>query len=174
MRQQAKEKIKALVEKYEQIKTSGKLKSYTEQETKNSLISPLLEALGWDITNKNEVSAEENIISSGRVDYGIYLNGRVKFYLEAKKLSVDLQREEFANQAIRYSWNKGVTWAVLTDFERFKVFNAQEIDKSLSDKQFFEIPYTEYIKRFDQLWLLSKEASTKIIWAIGFCNPKKE
>ena len=39
-----------------------------------------------------------------------------------------------------------------------KVFNAQVIDKSLFDKLFFEIKYTEYIDRFDQLWLLSKES----------------
>ncbi|MDP3056983.1 MAG: N-6 DNA methylase [bacterium] len=162
MQEQAKEKIKALVEKYEKIKSSGKLKSYTEEETKKDLILPLLEALGWNVFDKNEVSAEEHIISSGRVDYGIYLNGRAKFYLEAKKLSADLQREDFANQSIRYSWNKGVTWAVLTDFESFKVFNAQEIDKSLADKLLFEIPYTQYLERFDeQLSLLSKEAFEK-------------
>ncbi|MBU4368783.1 N-6 DNA methylase, partial [Patescibacteria group bacterium] len=160
--QQAREKIKALVEKYEEIQSSGKLKSYTEEETKKDLILPLIEALGWNVYDKNEVSAEEHIISSGRVDYGVYLNGRAKFYLEAKKLSVDLQREEFANQSIRYSWNKGVTWAVLTDFERLKVFNAQEIDKSLTDKLLFEIPYTQYLERFDeQLSLLSKESFEK-------------
>lgn len=159
--EQVKEKIKALVEKYEKIKSSGKLKSYTEEETKKDLILPLLEALGWNVVDKNEVSAEEQI-SGDRVDYGFYLNGRIKFYLEAKKLSVDLQREEFANQSIKYSWNKGVTWAVLTDFERLKVFNAQEIDKSLGDKLLFEIPYTQYLERFDeQLSLLSKEAFEK-------------
>lgn len=162
MKSEAKEKIKALVEKYEEIRRSGKLKSYTEEETKKDLILPLLEALGWDVFDKNEVSAEENIISSGRVDYGVYLDGRAKFYLEAKKLSADLHREEFANQSIKYSWNKGVTWAVLTDFESLKVFNAQEIDKSLGDKLLFEIPYTKYLERFDeQLILLSKEAFEK-------------
>lgn len=161
MQEQAKEKIKALVEKYELVRNSGKLKSYTEEETKKDLILPLLEALGWNVFDKNEVSAEEQI-SGDRVDYGVYLNGRVKFYLEAKKLSADLHREDFANQSIKYSWNKGATWAVLTDFESLKVFNAQEIDKSLADKLLFEIPFTQYFERFDeQLSLLSKEAFEK-------------
>lgn len=158
MEKEAKEKIKTLVEKYEQVRQTGKLRSYTEEETKKDFILPLFKVLGWDVDNKNEVSAEESIISSGRVDYGFYLNDRVKFYVETKKLSVDLHKEEFANQAIRYSWNRGATWAILTDFESLKVFNAQDIEKSLADKKFFEIPYTEYLKRFDQLWLLSKEA----------------
>ncbi len=157
MRKEAKEKIKKLVEKYEKVKMTGKLKSYTEEETKKDFILPLFEVFGWDTYNKNEVSAEESI-SSGRVDYGFYLNSRIKFYLEAKKLSADLHKEEFANQAIRYSWNKGAVWAILTDFESIKVFNAQDIEKELSDKLFFEIPYDKYLERFDQLSLLSKEA----------------
>ena len=154
----AKQKIKKLVEKYEQVVKSGQLKKYSEEQTKKDFIMPLFEALGWDVFSKNEVSAEESIKSSGRVDYGFYLNGRPKFYLEAKSLKTDLHRQEYANQAIRYSWNKGVTWAVLTDFESIKVFNAEAISKFLFDKMFFEISHSEFIERFDQLWLLSKEA----------------
>src|SRR3990167_2437145 len=160
MKEVAQEKIRALVEKYNEVKAAGKLKSYTEEETKKEFILPLFEALGWEVHKKEEVSAEEKI-SSSFVDYGFYSDGRVKFYLEAKKLGADLHKEEFANQAIRYSWNKGATWAVLTDFESIKVFNAQVIDGSLSDKLFFEISCTEYLERLDQLWLLSKESFNK-------------
>ena len=172
MQEEAKEKIGLLVEKYERVKNAGKLKSYTEEETKKDFILPLFEILGWDIYNKNEVTAEESI-SSGRVDYGFYLNNRIKFYLETKRLSADLHKEEFANQAIRYSWNKGATWAVLTDFESIKVFNAQDIKRSLADKLYFEIPYTDYLSRFDQLWLLSKKSFRQIDNSIFslICSP---
>ena len=67
--------------------------------------------------------------------------------------------EKFAFQAINYSWNKGITYAILTDFESIKVFNAQRIDKiNLMDKLVFEIHYTKYIEEFDTLWHLSKTA----------------
>src|SRR3990167_2387051 len=112
--EQAKAAVGKLIDKYESVKTAGRLPRYTEEDTKKYFIVPLFEALGWDVYNRNEVTAEEQI-SGDRVDYGFYLNGRAKFYLEAKKLSADLHREEYARQAIRYSWNKGVTWAVLTD-----------------------------------------------------------
>ncbi len=157
MQNEIQKKIKELINKYEEVKTSGKLRSYSEEETKRGFIEPLFEALGWDFTNKREISMEESI-SSKRVDYGFYLNDRVKFYLEAKPLKADLHKKEYADQAIRYSWNKGATWAVLSDFESTKVFNAQDIKKSLADKLFFEISYSDYLKRFDQLWLLSKES----------------
>jgi len=156
--EKAKEKIKKLVEKYEEVKNSNRLKLYTEEETKKDFILPLFEVLGWDISIKKEVSAEEHIISSGRVDYGFYLNDRIKFYLEAKPLKADLNREEYANQAIRYAFNKGAVWAVLTDFESVKVFNAQDRERALYDKLLFEIPYTQFLERFNELWLLSKEA----------------
>lgn len=152
-----KEKIEELVRKYQTAKTSGKLRTYSEEETKKDFIAPLFEALGWDVRNKNEVSAEESQ-SGGRADYGFYINGRAKFYLEAKKITADLYRADFANQAVRYSWNKGVTWAVLTDFENIKVFNTQDIKRSLADKQFFDIHCDEYLKRFDELRLLSRDS----------------
>lgn len=118
------DKIRDLVQKYKYLKDSKKINNYNEEETKKDFILPLFEALGWNVHDKYEVSAEEKQ-SDGRVDYGFYLDGRTKFFLEAKSLKADLHRVEFANQAVRYSWNKDVTWAVLTDFESIKVFNAQ-------------------------------------------------
>ncbi len=154
---QAQEKIKFLVDKYKAVKASGRLDTYTEEETKKDLILPLFEALDWDIFEKNEVTAEEQI-SGDRVDYGFYLNGRIKFYLETKKLSVDLHKEEYAKQAIRYSWNKGVTWAVLTDFESLIIFNALSPEKTLAGKKYLSFTCEEYLTRFDELWRLSREA----------------
>ncbi len=160
MQKEAKEKIKKLVKKYEEAKASGKLKSYSEEETKKGFIEPLFEMLGWDVSNKKEVSLEESI-SSQRVDYGFYLDERIKFYLEAKKFNVDLYSEDFANQAIRYSFNKGAVWAVLTNFETLIIFNAQDIERKLTDKKLLTIHYNEYVDKFDKLCLLSKEAFEK-------------
>jgi len=156
-KQQAKEKIKILVAKYEAEKVAGKIARYSEEETKRGFIEPLFEALGWEFFNKEEVTLEEQI-SGDRVDYGFYLNGQPKFYLEAKKLSVDLHREDYAKQAIRYSWNKGVTWAVLTDFEGLIIFNALSPEKSLAGKKYLSFTCEEYATRFDELWRLSKES----------------
>lgn len=154
---QAKERIEELIGKYQQILASGKIKTYTEEETKKDLILPLFAALGWDVFDRNEVTAEEQI-SGDRVDYGFYLNGRIKFYLETKKLSVDLHKEEYAKQAIRYSWNKGVTWAVLSDFESLIIFNALSPEKSLAGKKYLSFNYEEYSARFEELWQISREA----------------
>jgi len=158
---EAKQKIQQLVEKYEKVRKQGQIKKYSEEDTKKDFILPLFDALGWNTADRNEVSSEEHIKSAGRVDYALYINGRPKFYLEAKALEANLHKEDFAEQAIKYSWNKGVTWAGLTDFESIKIFNAEAVSEYLGYKLVFEIPYNEYVSRFEQLWQLSKEAFEK-------------
>jgi type I restriction-modification system DNA methylase subunit len=155
---EAKRKIQELVSKYEQVKLSGRIDKYSEQDTKDSFVRPMFEALGWDFDDREEVSKEEFVNSAGRVDYGIYLNNQPKLFIEAKKLNADIHKPEFAEQAIRYCFNRVVTWAVLTDFESLKVFNAQNVSENLSNKLYFEIPYSQYVERFDQIWQLSKES----------------
>lgn len=111
--------------------------------------------MGWDF--EEEVWSEIDVIKK-RVDYSFRINGIDKFFIEAKPLKADLDNEIYIKQAINYSWNKGVTWAVLTDFESIKIFNAQSESKSLLDKLVFELPCSEYLIDFERLWLLSKES----------------
>ena len=118
-KEQAKKKIKELIEKYESEKSAGKIKQYTEAETKTGFIEPLFQALGWDTQSRDEVGLE-NQVSAGRVDYSFKLAGIVEFYLEAKALRVDLDKPDYTEQALNYAWHKGVVWTVLTDFEAVK------------------------------------------------------
>src|SRR3990167_9499517 len=159
-KQEAKQQIQKLVEKYERVREAGKVKSYNEAQTRNEFIEPLFEFLGWDMRNltaDNEVTTEENV-SGGRVDLAFRLGNIPVIFLEAKAMKVDLDEGKWAEQAINYSWNKGVTWAVLTDFESVKIFNAEIPPKSISQNLFIELSCLDFINRFDQLWLLSKES----------------
>ena len=159
-KQEAKHKIAKLVEKYEKLVDERKVKSYNEAQKRNEFIEPLFGFLGWDmrnLENPGEVTTEENV-SKGRVDLAFRLNHIPVMFLEAKALRVDLDEWKWAEQAINYSWNKSVTWAILTDFEGIKIFNAEIPPKSLSQNLFFELKWYEYLDRFEQLWLLSKES----------------
>lgn len=149
-------KVKILVDRFNSLSEQEK-NQYNEEQTKGYFIRPLFEALGWDFSNSNEVSFEEKVAGGKRADYEFKLNGIPKVYLEAKSIKTDLDLEQHARQAINYAWNKGVTWAVLTDFESIKVFNAQGQSKLLADKMVFEILCAEYLTD-ERLWLLSKES----------------
>ena len=159
-KEEAKQQIQKLVEKYQRVAETGKIKSYNEAQTRNEFIEPLFEFLGWDmrnLTTDNEVTTEENV-SGGRVDLAFRFNGIPALFLEAKAMKVNLDEWKWAEQAINYSWNKSVTWAILTDFESIKIFNAEIPPKSISQNLFIELNCRDFINRFDQLWLLSKES----------------
>ncbi len=156
----AKEEIRKLVEKYNRLVESGKLKSYNEEMTKKDFILPLFRALGWSVEDGEEVTAEEKV-SRGRVDYAFRIEGIPKLFLEAKALKIDLDKVEFAEQAINYAWHKGAMWAVLTDFEGIKVFNAEWKSQNPLQNMFFGITCFQFLDKFEQLWLLSRESLEK-------------
>lgn len=156
----AKQQVKELVEKYDKIVSEDLVSKYNEERTKIEFIDPLFEALGWDVrnrTHRDEVTREERV-SKGRVDYGFRINGIPKFFLEAKSLKADLDNPQFADQAINYAWHKGCTWAVLTDFEAIKIFNAEWKTANLFQNRFISLDCNQFLEQFDQLWLLSKES----------------
>ena len=153
----AEQQIKELVEKYNRVVEENRVSKYNEEMTKKDFILPLFRALGWSVENSSKVTAEETI-SKKRVDYGFRINGIPKFFLEAKPLKADLNNPQFADQAINYSWHKGCTWAVLTDFEIIKVFNAEWKTTDLRQSLFFSLESHQFLERFDQLWLLTKES----------------
>lgn len=156
-REKAKMRVKELIGKYDKIVVEKRFVRYNEEMTKKDFILPLFRALGWNIEDSYEVTAEERV-SKGWVDYGFRIDGIPKFFLEAKPLKADLSNPTFAEQAINYAWHKGCTWAVLTDFEELKVFNAEWKTTELHQSLFFSIDCHQFLERFDQLWLLSKES----------------
>lgn len=60
-KEQAKEEIKILADKYNEAVCAGKVKSYSEELNKKDFILPLFRALGWNLEDGAEVSAEEQI-----------------------------------------------------------------------------------------------------------------
>jgi predicted type IV restriction endonuclease len=114
-KEEAKINVTNLVKKFHLL-DQHKVKSFNEAATKQGFIQPLFEALGWDFTETDEVSPEDNT-SNGRVDYAFKLHGISQFYVEAKSFKEDVNDAKNIKQAISYAYNKGVTWAVLTNFK---------------------------------------------------------
>lgn len=147
--------IQNLVEKFTRDRQRD---DYNEQQTREYFILPLFRALGWNTEDPAEFSAEEQI-SRGRVDFGFYRHGVPVFYLETKRVAERLENPKFIRQAINYAYLRGVTWAVLCDFEQILVYNAQWDSHDLQKVRFLRLNYADYAdKDFDDLWLLSKPA----------------
>jgi type I restriction-modification system DNA methylase subunit len=150
-----KESIQALLDKYQGLAEKEK-RSYNEANTVNAFIRPLFEALGWDFSNIDEVEAEKTIVK-GRVDYVFKVKKVSKFCVEVKSLRHDLTDQD-REQAISYAYNKGLTWAILTNFGRTQVFNA-EVKSDLKSAQFLDLRCDGYLTDFEDLWLVSKKSA---------------
>jgi type I restriction-modification system DNA methylase subunit len=156
-KENSKREVQKLIEKYDNVVKENRVNIYNEEMTKKDFILPLFRALGWNTEDSTEVTAEEKI-SKKRVDYGFRINGIQKFMLEAKKLKEDIINTKYVEQAIDYSWNKGCTWAVLTNFESIIIFNAEWKVESPWHNRYKTIESKEFLQRFDELWLLSRES----------------
>ena len=59
------------------------------------------------------------------MDFSFRLDGVPRFFLESKRIQDDLTNPKNIRQAVDYAWTKSVTWALLSDFEGLRVFNAE-------------------------------------------------
>lgn len=161
-----KARISELVEKFEKDKHYYCSKGYPEAQLRKDFIDPFFEALGWDMENKAGLSPfERDVIlekgeTKGRPDYNFRVDGLSKFFVEAKAPSVPIDKTEHILQAKSYAYNtKEVFIVVLTDFEEFKVYDAslKPDSKNPNLGLLFDLKYTDFIKEFDKIRILSKQ-----------------
>ena len=146
--------IERLVKSFKDMPAAQR-KGLNEMQTRLGYILPLFKALGWDTSNINEVSPEEKV-SRGWVDFSFRIGNVPRFFLETKKVNENLNDPRWVKQAIDYAWTKSVTWALLSDFEGLRVFNAEWKESNPFSAQFFELTVDSYLTEFDRLWWLSK------------------
>ncbi len=94
------------------IRDSDNIGSANEMGIRQAAVLPLLDALGWDTRNLEEV-IPEYIVGQNRVDYCLAAKGDGKVFIEAKaaREDLDLHRE----QLLRYAFQSGIPLAVLTN-----------------------------------------------------------
>lgn len=163
--------LKSLIEKFENnLKYYHNIKKrYNEHSCRIEYIDPLLNLLGWDVSNTKglspqyrEVIAEDYSTETDRPDYSMTLKGVPKFFVEAKKPTVDILNDGApAFQARRYGWNAKHKIAVLTNFEYLIIYDATYVPKetdSTSVARFRHYYFKEYLVKFDEIKkLLSRD-----------------
>ncbi len=81
-----------------------------EENIKNGLVVPILEALGWD--NPRDMDFE-NRKSDGSADILLSDNGERRLVVECKSIEVRIERNRI--QAIDYAYHRGTKFSVLTN-----------------------------------------------------------
>lgn len=175
--EQAKTILQTLIQRYHTLE-HPELQS--EANVRANFIDPLFEALGWPINNPVFYNREEFVRGVGFADIALKTDPTAEeplIFVESKRLggieplnrvqdrrnrevaylrlqlpgmSVDRTREE--QQAINYAYQKGMHWAILTNFEHLRLFNARRDTLVLN----FDGP-SDLLNRFEELWQLAFE-----------------
>ncbi|HUW18916.1 MAG TPA: DUF5655 domain-containing protein [Sedimentisphaerales bacterium] len=111
-----------------------------ELPTRTILIDPLLEALGWDVRDPEEVELEYPTIDGKSVDYAPKINRKPVLFVEAKPLNDPLTDVKSITQVVGYAANAGVEWCVLTNGVTYKVYRSTERAEA-PDKLLFEVSF---------------------------------
>jgi hypothetical protein len=171
----ARQQIEKLTQLYKSFDANAR-KAMTEASVVRQFVDPLLKALGWPIEDPQRYKYEL-YTEAGRPDITLLPERGGAIFLEAKRfgliselkearrsisgivtpgqlalpgMAVDRTPQE--QQAINYAFQNGGTWAILTNFEKLRLFNARRDWLVLS----FEAPFA-YLDEFDLLWQLSYE-----------------
>ncbi len=104
--------MQKLVDLIEKLQVDNKNKRINEEATKQSIILPILNNLGWEVFNIEEVSPEYSVDNT-RIDYSLRNNSKNKVFIEVKKINEELEKHQ--EQLLTYSFRQGVHLAILTN-----------------------------------------------------------
>ncbi len=151
-----------------QAKLDGlRKRSLKETPTRTIIVDPLLEALGWDVRDPDEVQLEYPTIDAKSVDYALLINRKPALLVEAKPLDDPLNDVKGITQVVGYAANDGIVWCVLTNGVVWKVYRSIE-ECAAPDKLMFEVSIdprdgdglpVEQIAR--QMWRFSRDEMAK-------------
>ncbi|MCL6546555.1 MAG: type I restriction enzyme HsdR N-terminal domain-containing protein [Bryobacteraceae bacterium] len=149
--------IEVLRKRIEQIRERKEI--IGEENTKATLIDPLLAALGWDLHEIDEVRREyRRKPQDNPVDYALFLNRTECLFIEAKSLEKDLADHRWVTQNLSYATAAGVQWCVLTNGDEYRIYNAHA-PVAVEEKLFRSVRISETDREHLSctLLLLSKE-----------------
>lgn len=144
-------RILDLIDQFERI-DSAELNETTVRET---YLNPLLEELGWDPRNRRgaankdrDVILEDSVVIEGvpkAPDYAFVVAGKRRFFVEAKRPSVNISTAKTAAyQLRRYCWSAGLPFGLLTDFEEFAIYDCRAIPRPFHSTTAGRIEYFTY------------------------------
>src|SRR5260370_17786852 len=92
-----------LIDRFERNRDAYKSPHYNETQLRREFLDPLFKALGWDVDNdQGYAEAYKDVIHEDAIkvgeatkapDYCFRIGGARKFFLEAKRPSVDIKHE---------------------------------------------------------------------------------
>ena len=134
----------------------------TEEATKNAMVMPFIQILGYNVFDPLEVTpeliADVGTKKGEKVDYAILMDGKPIMLFECKKSGADLSINH-AGQLFRYFHVTDARFGVLTNGIVYKFFTDLEQPNKMDEKPFFEFNILDFKERdVDELKKFAKAA----------------
>ncbi|MXV49945.1 restriction endonuclease [Pedobacter sp. HMF7647] len=117
----------------------------TEEATKNALVLPFIQILGYDVFNPFEVNpefvADIGIKKGEKVDYAIMKDGEAILIIECKHHKEQLDPHN--SQLFRYFHVSKARFSLLTNGLNYRFYTDLKDPNKMDDKPFFEFNITE-------------------------------
>ena len=138
----------------ERIRSHGSSLRANETRTRMALIDPLLQVLGWDVSDPDVVTPEYDV-SGARADYALLRpGGKPAATVEAKRLGEALESHRM--QMLNYANASGIDYAGLTDGDRWELYavfeRGQLADRRILDVSIATGPAHELALKLLLLW----------------------
>ena len=132
-----KDQIKQLSDRADKLKESLQ----TEEATKNALIMPFLQAMGYDVFNPLEVMPEFTCDigtkKGEKIDYAVFKDNQPVILVECKHWKQDLTLHD--NQLLRYFHVSNAKFGLLTNGIVYRFYTDLETPNKMDEKPFLEI-----------------------------------
>lgn len=125
--------ILTLIEKIKPRISEFKQKNINEAQTKEWLIKPFFEALGWNFSDPDEVIPEDDDSTGKRPDYSFHICKKPKFLVEAKSITNPLDDNKMITEKINYCANSQIPFLIITNGIIYKIYYS-ELKGSGKDK----------------------------------------
>lgn len=185
-----KDAIKQLSERVDKLKDNLQ----TEEATKNALIMPFVQALGYDVFNPLEVlpefTCDIGTKKGEKIDYAIFVDGKPAILIECKHWKQDLTLHD--NQLLRYFHVSEAKFGLLTNGIEYRFYTDLETPNKMDEVPFLSFSiqdikqnHIEELKKFHKTYFnvdsilssaseLKYTSSLKLVLEKEFSSPSPE
>ena len=129
------EMIKVVTEKMKKYRS---LYEQNEMAIRGQIVDPILKGLGWNTENPEEVQPNVST-EEGVPDYSLLRGDKKILFIEAKKLSIDIEQREAIRQLAKYCFGEGMKYGVLTNGTIWILFRAFQEGTTLAERIVWKI-----------------------------------
>lgn len=122
----------------DRIRVRRSLYEQNEMAIRDQVVNPILRSLGWDTEDPDKVQPNVST-EEGVPDYTLMLHGKKVLFVEAKKMSVNVEDRKVLGQLAKYCFAEGMPYGVVTNGVVWVLFRAFEKGRPIAERVVWKV-----------------------------------